>query len=100
MCIACGGGRLCVPEQFADDWEPEAQARADARMCVAKIVYAQPGQTSPLNNCSPGPVEVGPGFVLIAASGLAGNDVCADPREVGENIEGGGIQHNRFLARL
>jgi hypothetical protein len=69
-----------VPQQLADDREPQAQAGANARVRMAKIVDAQSGQAGPLNNGTPGPIEVRSGFVLIAASGLAGNHVRADPR--------------------
>src|SRR5262249_8198415 len=93
-----GGGRLCVPEQLADDRQAEAQPRAHAGVGMAKVMNAEPAEASPLYDRAPWPIKVRPWLFVIGACGLAGDHVGADARQVRENVEGWGVQHDRFLA--
>ena len=40
MCISCRGGRLRVPEDFADDRQSQSTGRRDACKCVPQVVQA------------------------------------------------------------
>jgi len=69
-------------------------------MRVAQIMNAKPGEAGLLHDRAPRPVKVRPRLDVVGAGGLAGNYVCADVRQVRENVEGRGIQHDRFVAGL
>ena len=98
VCIPGRGGRLCMPKQLADDRKPEAKPCPDARMGVAKIVDAKVAQAGTFSDRAPRPVEVRARLVRIHAGGLAGDHVGTDAGQVAENVEGRGIQHDRFLS--
>ena len=51
--IACGGARLGVPEQLADDRQPEAGTRADTRVRVPQVVNANTIEPGPHRNSLP-----------------------------------------------
>src|SRR5262249_47786829 len=81
-------------------WQAEAQPRAHAGVGMAKVMDAEPAEAGPLYDRAPRPVKVRPWLVVIDACGLAGDHVSADARQVRENVEGRGVQHDRFLARF
>src|SRR5215510_6844336 len=69
-------------------------------MSVPKVMKAQSIQARALDNRSPWPVEISPRLIVPRSSCLPGNHIGADTRQVSENVEGRGIQHDRLLARL
>src|SRR3974390_830352 len=96
-----GGSRwLRMTKQLADDRESEPESGAHTRMSVTKVMDAESVQARALSDSPPRPVEVSSWLFFIGGGGFAGNHVGAHARQLGENVEGRGIEHDGLLARL
>jgi hypothetical protein len=100
MRISRGGRWLRMTKQLPDDREAEPEPGAYTRMSMTKVMDAEPFKARTLSYRPPRPVEVGSWLFFIGAGGFAGNHVGTNARQVGENVEGRGIQYNRLFASL
>ena len=92
MRISCGDLRARVPEQLADQLQPDAASRPDAGVRMSEVMNADALEPGLLRYQLPRPLEIGAGFFGV----IAGHDIGTYPLKIVENADGGCIQDHEF----
>ena len=96
MCIPCSCGRLSVPQQSANDWQPQPSTGTKARVSVPEVVQANAVQTGPLCDGIPWALQI----VARASRIVAGHHVGPDPLQRIQHGKGRGVEDDSLPAAL